>query len=91
MKSGLNGQDACRGCWSCRYTGPTVHFVDEHYDTGPILAQHVVPCYPHDTAKTLAARVLKEEHELYPQVVAALCDDRVSWRDDGIPYIWAAL
>jgi hypothetical protein len=43
-----------------RFTGPTVHFVDEEYDTGPILAQRVVPVYPTDTPQQLAARVLVE-------------------------------
>jgi len=43
-----------------RFSGPTVHFVDEEYDTGPILSQAVVPVYPSDTAQSLAARVLKE-------------------------------
>ena len=42
-----------------RVTGPTVHFVDEDYDTGPILAQRTVPVYPNDTPQQLAARVLK--------------------------------
>eukprot|EP00892_Ulva_mutabilis_P006985 jgi/Ulvmu1/4659/UM002_0390.1 len=74
-----------------RYSGPTVHFVDENYDTGPILAQRAVPCYPDDTVKALAQRILKQEHELYPHAVAALCEGRIEWRDDGIPYIWAAL
>ena len=74
-----------------RVSGPTVHFVDEEYDTGPILAQSVVPVYPDDCPDTLAARVLKQEHVLYPQCIAALCDDRVSWRADGIPYIWQAV
>lgn len=74
-----------------RVSGPTVHFVDEEYDTGPILAQSVVPVYPDDSPDTLAARVLKQEHILYPQCIAAICDDRVSWRDDGIPYFWKAV
>ncbi|PKI36442.1 hypothetical protein CRG98_043165 [Punica granatum] len=43
-----------------RYSGPTIHFVDDHYDTGRILAQRVVPVLPTDTAEELAARVLKE-------------------------------
>lgn len=43
-----------------RFSGPTVHFVDEEYDTGPILAQAVVPVLPTDSATSLAARVLKE-------------------------------
>ena len=44
----------------CRYTGATVHFVDEKYDTGPILAQRVVPVRVDDSPAELAARVLKE-------------------------------
>ena len=73
-----------------RFSGPTVHFVDEEYDTGPILAQAVVPVLPTDTSDALAARVLKEEHKLYPQCVAALCEGRVTWRYDGVPIMWSA-
>ncbi|PSC75099.1 Phosphoribosylglycinamide chloroplastic [Micractinium conductrix] len=73
-----------------RFSGPTIHFVDEEYDTGPILAQAVVPVYPTDRPEQLAARVLKEEHKLYPQCVAALCEDRVTWRHDGVPIMWRA-
>ena len=73
-----------------RFSGPTVHFVDEQFDTGAILAQRVVPVYPNDTPKQLAARVLKEEHQVYPECVAALCDGRVGWREDGIPILWKA-
>lgn len=47
----------------CRFSGPTVHFVDEEYDTGPILAQRVVPAYPTDTPSQLAARVLEQVRE----------------------------
>lgn len=43
-----------------RYSGPTVHYVDEEYDTGRILAQRVVPVLAKDTAEELAARVLHE-------------------------------
>lgn len=70
-----------------RYSGPTVHFVDEHYDTGRILAQRVVPVLPTDTADELAARVLHEEHQVYAEVVAALCEERIIWREDGVPLI----
>ncbi|KAI4298767.1 hypothetical protein L6164_032285 [Bauhinia variegata] len=70
-----------------RYSGPTIHIVDEHYDTGRILAQHVVPVLANDTAEELAARVLKEEHQLYVEVVEALCEDRIIWREDGVPLI----
>ncbi len=51
-------------------SGCTVHLVSEHYDDGPILAQVRVPVLPGDTPETLAARVLAEEHRLYPAVIA---------------------
>ncbi|KQJ82658.1 phosphoribosylglycinamide formyltransferase, chloroplastic [Brachypodium distachyon] len=70
-----------------RYSGPTVHFVDEHYDTGKTLAQRVVPVLANDTPEELAARVLHEEHQVYVEAVAALCDDRIVWREDGVPLI----
>ncbi|KAH7545924.1 phosphoribosylglycinamide formyltransferase, chloroplastic [Ziziphus jujuba] len=70
-----------------RFSGPTIHFVDEHYDTGRILAQSVVPVLPNDTAENLAARVLGEEHRLYVDVVAAICEERIIWRQDGVPLI----
>lgn len=73
-----------------RLSGPTVHFVDEEFDTGAILAQRAVPVFPSDTPKALAARVLKEEHAVYPECVAALCDGRITWREDGIPVLWRA-
>ena len=53
-------------------SGATVHYVDEHYDRGPIIAQRTVPVLPGDTPETLAARVLAVEHELLPQVVLDL-------------------
>jgi folate-dependent phosphoribosylglycinamide formyltransferase PurN len=49
-----------------------VHYVDEEYDRGPIIAQWPVPVRPDDTPDTLAARVLEVEHRLLPQVVLAL-------------------
>jgi phosphoribosylglycinamide formyltransferase-1 len=56
----------------CRFAGATVHRVTAELDHGPILAQAVVPVLPHDTAATLAARVLTQEHRIYPKAVAAL-------------------
>lgn len=53
-------------------SGVTVHYVDEHYDRGPIIAQRRVPVRPDDTPDSLAARVLIAEHELLPQVVLDL-------------------
>ncbi len=54
----------------CRFAGATVHEVTAELDHGPILAQAVVPVLPGDDADTLAARVLSQEHRIYPQAVA---------------------
>ncbi|MDO8317922.1 phosphoribosylglycinamide formyltransferase [Rhodoferax sp.] len=56
----------------CQVAGATVHRVTPELDHGPILAQAVVPVLPGDTADTLAARVLTQEHLIYPQAVAQL-------------------
>jgi folate-dependent phosphoribosylglycinamide formyltransferase PurN len=53
-------------------SGATVHYVDEHYDHGSIIAQWPVPVLPRDDADTLAARVLAVEHQLLPAVVVRL-------------------
>jgi phosphoribosylglycinamide formyltransferase-1 len=54
----------------CKFAGATVHEVTAELDHGPILAQAVVPVLPDDTADALAARVLTQEHRIYPQAVA---------------------
>ena len=54
----------------CRVAGATVHLVTTELDHGPILAQAAVPVLANDTADTLAARVLTQEHVIYPRVVA---------------------
>ena len=56
----------------CRVAGATVHWVTAELDDGQILAQAMVPVLPMDTADVLAARVLVQEHLLYPQAVRAL-------------------
>jgi phosphoribosylglycinamide formyltransferase 1 len=53
----------------CQFAGATVHEVTAQLDHGPILAQAVVPVLPNDDANTLAARVLTQEHQIYPQAV----------------------
>lgn len=53
-----------------KVSGCTVHFVDETLDGGPIIAQRVVPVLEGDTVETLSARILEQEHELYPEAVA---------------------
>ena len=56
----------------CRFAGATVHQVTAELDYGPILDQAAVPILPGDTAQALAARVLTQEHLIYPRAVAAL-------------------
>lgn len=61
------------------FSGCTVHFVDETLDGGPIVAQRVVPVLEGDTAEALSARILEQEHQLYPQAVAqVLLNDHFS-------------
>lgn len=55
-----------------KITGVTVHFVNKDYDSGKIIMQSAVPVLPNDTPETLAARVLKEEHNLYWQAIKSL-------------------
>ncbi len=64
-----------------RFSGATVHFVDEGMDTGPIIAQAVVPILPADDASALAARILKQEHRIYPLVVRLFAENRVFLED----------
>ena len=72
-----------------KVTGVTVHLVDEEYDRGPILAQWPVPVDAGDTPETLAARVLRVEHLLYPAVVEAAA--RAYLRGDEVAAItWRA-
>lgn len=63
--------------------GATVHFVTAQLDHGPVLGQVAVPVLPGDDADTLAARVLQEEHKLYPRAVRQFIEGRVSI-EDGI-------
>jgi phosphoribosylglycinamide formyltransferase-1 len=56
--------------YGVRWTGCTVHFVDETLDGGPIIDQRIVPVLDDDTEATLSARILAEEHQLYPAALA---------------------
>jgi phosphoribosylglycinamide formyltransferase-1 len=60
----------------CKVAGATVHQVTGELDHGPIVAQAVIPILPTDTANSLAARVLTQEHLIYPQAIAALLQGR---------------
>src|SRR3569623_2653901 len=66
-----------------RVSGATVHFVDERYDQGAIIAQWPVPVLSADTPQALAARVLRVEHALYPPAVLAVAQSRISLDQNG--------
>ena len=59
-------------------SGVSVHLVDEEYDRGPVIAQSEVPVLPEDTPDTLAARVLQQEHLLYPQTIQRIASGQIS-------------
>lgn len=63
--------------YGVRVSGCTVHLVDAGMDTGPIVLQAAVPVLPNDTEETLAARILKEEHRLYPEAIRLLATGRL--------------
>jgi len=67
----------------CKLHGCTVHLVTEVMDEGPILAQAAVPVLANDTPDTLAARVLVQEHRLYPQALRLLAAGQAGWSDPG--------
>jgi len=73
------GLDAQRQAleYGVRVAGATVHFVDEGVDTGPIVLQASVPVHPDDTEESLSARILVEEHRLYPEAVRLFALGRV--------------
>jgi phosphoribosylglycinamide formyltransferase-1 len=67
-----------------RLSGCTVHFVTPELDAGPIIAQAAVPVLPGDTAGTLAARILRQEHRLFPLVVRWFAEGRVGLKDGKV-------
>lgn len=60
-----------------RFSGCTVHFVNEECDQGPIIIQAVVPVFPDDTEESLSARILKEEHSIYPKAIQLYSEGRL--------------
>lgn len=73
---GLNAQQQALD-YGVKFSGCTVHFVDEGMDTGPIIGQRIVPVLENDTVETLSARILDQEHELYPIVVKQIALGKV--------------
>jgi len=70
---GLHGQRQALE-YGVKIAGCTVHYVDEGMDTGKIIAQRAVEVKDDDTEETLSARILEQEHQLYPAVVKMLCE-----------------
>jgi phosphoribosylglycinamide formyltransferase-1 len=77
------GLDAQRQAldYGVRFAGATVHFVTSELDGGPIVLQAVVPVLAEDTVDTLAARILVEEHRIYPEAIQLVLDG--AWRVSG--------
>ncbi len=62
--------------WGVKFSGCTVHLVDEHLDAGPIICQAVVPVEDGDTEEALAARILREEHRIYAEAINLVLSGR---------------
>jgi phosphoribosylglycinamide formyltransferase-1 len=73
------GVDACKQAleYGVKYTGCTVHFVDDGVDTGPIILQAVVDIEQSDTEDTLLKRIHKQEHRIFPQAVRLFCEGKI--------------
>lgn len=63
--------------WGCKLAGCTVHFVTEGVDEGPIILQAAVPVLDTDLPETLAARILEQEHKIYPRAVQLFAEGRL--------------
>jgi len=64
--------------WGCKLAGCTVHFVTEGVDEGPIILQAAVPILDNDSPDTLAARILEQEHKIYPRAVQLFAEGRLT-------------
>lgn len=64
--------------YGAKFSGCTVHIVDEGVDTGPIVCQAAVPVLEHDTVETLSSRILKEEHRIYTDAIGMMIEGRVT-------------
>jgi phosphoribosylglycinamide formyltransferase-1 len=73
--------------YGVRVSGCTVHFVDENLDAGPVIVQRAVPVLDGDTAESLAARILEQEHQAYVEALVAL--GARAWRVEGRRVVFA--
>jgi phosphoribosylglycinamide formyltransferase 1 len=63
--------------YGVKISGCTVHFVDQGLDTGPIIIQKSTPVLESDTEETLSARILEDEHKIYPEAIRLISENRV--------------
>jgi phosphoribosylglycinamide formyltransferase 1 len=63
--------------YGVKVTGCTVHFIDEGVDSGPVILQKAVPVMDGDDEESLSARILKQEHQLYPEAVRMFCEGKI--------------
>jgi phosphoribosylglycinamide formyltransferase 1 len=70
--------------YGVKVTGCTVHFVDEGLDSGPIIAQKVVPVFGSDTEEILSSRILKQEHKLYIKSINLFAEGRISFKGRSV-------
>lgn len=68
----------------CKVSGVTVHIVDEEYDRGPIIAQVSIPVIEGDNAESLAARILVEEHKIYPKTLQLFAEEKIIISDGKV-------
>jgi len=73
---GLHGQKQAID-YGVKFSGCTVHFVDDGVDTGPVIIQSVVQVFDDDTEESLSARILKEEHKIYPRAIQLFADGKI--------------
>jgi phosphoribosylglycinamide formyltransferase 1 len=71
----------------CKVAGASVHFVTADLDHGPIIGQAVVPVLPDDTDRSLAARVLEQEHRLYPRAIRWLVEGALELRAGVVRHV----
>ncbi|PIQ95480.1 MAG: phosphoribosylglycinamide formyltransferase [Nitrospinae bacterium CG11_big_fil_rev_8_21_14_0_20_56_8] len=74
---GLNSQKQALD-YGVKFAGCTIHFVDESVDCGPIILQAVVPVYDNDSPETLSARILEQEHRLYPRAIRLIQENQLT-------------
>lgn len=73
--------------YGVKITGCTVHFIDAGVDTGPIILQKAVPVLDGDTEETLSARILKEEHKLFPQTLQLISQGKVKIQNRKVLFL----